>query len=373
MRIQVRFVTPAFLGNAEQSGQWRTPPFKALLRQWWRVVKAGQLIRDGTSDSRLHEALLTEEQTLFGYVGSEGNTDSKARRSRILVRLNDWHPGTLETWDQGQVGSYTYLGYGPLSSNQRDHPSGLSHQPAIDAGDTSSLALSYPTVAEEELRKTLSLINWFGTIGSRSRNGWGSLQLEGERLQRFVSNDELLTQNTRPITECIKLDWPHQFCTDEKGLLIWMTKSFRDWAAVLRHLTEVKRGKMRGSEFITKGFRTSLPLSREAGDIGERHILGYPVTDPPAGPKHRYRIDGWREDSRLPSQIRFKVMKTDDGYRALIYHLAFRLPNTLLTADTTPEDARRKQAWFNPAEQLVIWKKVHRFLDRAEGLHRIGD
>ena len=33
----VRFTTPAFLGDAEQNGAWRTPPFKALLRQWWRV------------------------------------------------------------------------------------------------------------------------------------------------------------------------------------------------------------------------------------------------------------------------------------------------------------------------------------------------
>jgi hypothetical protein len=34
------FLTPAFLGAAEQSGRWRTPPVKALLRQWWRVVWA---------------------------------------------------------------------------------------------------------------------------------------------------------------------------------------------------------------------------------------------------------------------------------------------------------------------------------------------
>src|SRR5690606_24563642 len=40
LKYQVRFLTPAFLGNAEQSGQWRTPPFKALLRQWWRVAYA---------------------------------------------------------------------------------------------------------------------------------------------------------------------------------------------------------------------------------------------------------------------------------------------------------------------------------------------
>jgi len=31
-KYQVRFVTPAFLGDFEQAGRWRTPPFKALLR-----------------------------------------------------------------------------------------------------------------------------------------------------------------------------------------------------------------------------------------------------------------------------------------------------------------------------------------------------
>ena len=33
MSYEVSFLTPppAFLGNAEQNGQWRTPPFKALL------------------------------------------------------------------------------------------------------------------------------------------------------------------------------------------------------------------------------------------------------------------------------------------------------------------------------------------------------
>ncbi len=43
LTYQVGFNTPAFLGNAEQQAQWRTPPFKALLRQWWRVVKAPEV------------------------------------------------------------------------------------------------------------------------------------------------------------------------------------------------------------------------------------------------------------------------------------------------------------------------------------------
>lgn len=35
----IGFATPAFLGNAGQQAQWRTPPIKALLRQWWRVLE----------------------------------------------------------------------------------------------------------------------------------------------------------------------------------------------------------------------------------------------------------------------------------------------------------------------------------------------
>ena len=35
---QLRVQTPAFLDNAQQQGQWRTLPFKALLRQWWQVL-----------------------------------------------------------------------------------------------------------------------------------------------------------------------------------------------------------------------------------------------------------------------------------------------------------------------------------------------
>ena len=34
----IGFVTPAFLGDSEQKGAWRTPPFKTLIRRWWRVV-----------------------------------------------------------------------------------------------------------------------------------------------------------------------------------------------------------------------------------------------------------------------------------------------------------------------------------------------
>jgi hypothetical protein len=41
-QLHIQFHTPAFMGDANQSGRWRTPPFKAQLRQWWRVAYAAQ-------------------------------------------------------------------------------------------------------------------------------------------------------------------------------------------------------------------------------------------------------------------------------------------------------------------------------------------
>jgi CRISPR-associated protein Cmr1 len=50
LSYQISFTTPAFLGNAGQDAQWRTPPLKALLRQWWRVA---QKARTATDEPRL--------------------------------------------------------------------------------------------------------------------------------------------------------------------------------------------------------------------------------------------------------------------------------------------------------------------------------
>src|SRR5690625_5559265 len=84
---QLRFLTPAFLGNAEQRAQWRTPPFKALLRQWWRVVYAAE--RHFKVDL---QAMRKAEGDLFGHAGlqhtSLRNKDSKqARQSLLRMRL----------------------------------------------------------------------------------------------------------------------------------------------------------------------------------------------------------------------------------------------------------------------------------------------
>ena len=85
--FQLRFLNPAFLGNADQTGQWRTPPIKALLRQWWRVAyaaEAGFAVDVG--------AMRDDEGRLFGTAADAGHSN----QSRLRIRLGGWERGQVE-------------------------------------------------------------------------------------------------------------------------------------------------------------------------------------------------------------------------------------------------------------------------------------
>ena len=131
LKYSVRFLTPAFLGNAAQSGQWRTPPFKALLRQWWRVAVAWEEGYD-------HEKLREREAVLFGHAWWKNDKDKEgrpvaARASAVRIRLDHWSEGKLRSWDglerakvnhpetKFQIGPQLYLGYGPLDGKGGRH------------------------------------------------------------------------------------------------------------------------------------------------------------------------------------------------------------------------------------------------------------
>ena len=105
----LKFLTPAFLGNAEQNGVWRTPPIKALLRQWWRVAYAAERQFDVDVASMRHE-----EGLLFGHAWLEDDRDEHgnkvaARKSAVRLRLN-----ALEQQSAWAVGSprCCSVGYG---------------------------------------------------------------------------------------------------------------------------------------------------------------------------------------------------------------------------------------------------------------------
>lgn len=90
-QLTVRFLTPAFLGDARQAGRWRTPPFKHLLREWWRVAWVAEHRGPvDVGDMRREEALLFGHAWLEddAYTQPSGRRiPTSSRKSQVRLRL----------------------------------------------------------------------------------------------------------------------------------------------------------------------------------------------------------------------------------------------------------------------------------------------
>ena len=360
---QISFNVPAFLGDAEQKSVWRTPPFKALLQQWWRVVVAKEHDYDWRN-------IRESEGRLFGHAWLDNG--SWAMRSRVRIRLEQFKPGTLEKdkWQFNEkkvshpevgfgVGSDLYLGFGPLLYSKENKRTELK-QTAIRAEDKNSLTLIYPKQNEETFKQIMQLIHWFGSSGGRSRNGWGSVAvktvdltsaeatstslLESEPLQDYatlLNGKADFTPFQRPLIDCLTLDWPHAIGQDEKGLLIWKTETCNTWMQVMRKLAEIKIG-----------YRKSLSVTNP---FDERQILALPVT--------HHTLKDLKND-RVANQLRAKVIQHQGHFYGLIFHLPCKIPKTV--SDKLKQPAAQNLL----ANQETVWRKVHRHLDQH--LQRTG-
>lgn len=350
--------TPAFLGGADQRGTWRTPPIKALIREWWRIAVARDV-------GYRHAELKQHETALFGTAADEAGGDN--RQSRIRLALAHWHEGQCKAWPAGEsrvthpevkdrntgkprpVGSELYLGFGPLTNEPGTGTrlkKEIKDNAALQAGEDNQFSLALPDTEQADLHRALTLAHWFGTIGGRSRNGWGSLlwtAAEGSPALPALSRAALENSGcTRPLRQCLDLDWPHAIGSDGIGVLVWRSReAFRDWHEAMTFLA-----------------RTKIAFRHHLGFVGgqphreaqPRHALAYPVTN--------HKVPAWEGQGkgRLANTLRFKLHSEADGrLRAVIYHTPCRPPSTL------PHNL----------DLLDTWQRVHRFLDAQPTLARL--
>lgn len=334
--LTIRFNSPAFLGGADQRGAWRTPPFKAQLRHWWRMVHFSKHGFDLSMSD-----LLTAESNLFGSAGT--GSDGSSSKSRVRLRLDHWRPGTLDEWrtlvkripldSESFVGGDRYMAYGPVSQRGT-----LTNPPAIAPDETAVLSIAYndQDSCTDGMTETLGLLSQFGAVGGRSRNGWGSYEL--------ADGDGILIATKVPMrdwTDCLAVDWPHAIGSDAKGALVWQTKeSSRTWDEVMSVLADTR---MRLRE--TFKFDTGV----DSNVVEDRHWLAYPVTKHP--------IKKWAQ-LRLPNSMRMKVLRDTDGrFTGQIFHVPHKPP-----------------AGFGPPGDLTrIWGEAHDFLDDQAPLVRAKD
>lgn len=347
LEYQISFTTPAFLGDAGQQAQWRTPPFKALMRQWWRVVKVREL-KYSDSDLRIAEG------QLFGMAADDAGD---SRQSRVRLRLKRWETGSLgnERWpraeikdvDAGQgrsIPADVYIGYGPvLAASRRDNrPNPTVGRRAIDPErQTNKLRIAFASDTSErqiaEVRQAVMLANWFGGVGSRSRNGWGSVVFSGDALSRMPKSLDELTPYVRPIQECLELDWPHAIGEDANGPLIWTGKPLKNWREAVLALAQARRAVRAAAKACGRG-----------RDISANQLVAYPVT------QSGNRV--WGERERMAGSLRLKVVQNGHGLVPVAVHLPCAVPE-ILRKRLSPQD----QQWVAD-NQSEVWRTVHRAL-----------
>lgn len=354
LEYDVSFATPAFLGNAEQQAQWRTPPFKAMIRHWWRIVKAPLVNFDV-------EALRQAEGRLFGAAADDGDS----RRSLVRFRLSGWSAVRVSTWDADDkiphpevtngagapmsIGAQLYLGYGPLTfkSGKTSLNTDAGRSALAPGEDGLLLTLIVPESFEQEVREAIQLADWFGSIGSRSRNGWGSLQMvarpDTPPIPRLSVS--LLSPYLRDLALCLQRDWPHAVGSCDGRPLVWLIPPQDSWRKLVRELASIK------ITFRTHPKTMSL-VGVPKGKFAPRHLLAYPVTH------HGVSGNHWGNQGRLANQIRFKAFKDANRWRGVIVHTPSRLPEEML-ADL-PAGVRGELSTV----ALAAWREVHGILDK---------
>lgn len=401
--------TPAFLGGADQSSEWRTCSLKGVLRTWWRVVYGRRINYD---EAELRE----KEGQLWGHAWLEhrdrrGGPQKWFWQARLRVvlkpiegdgrwqgqlRKEQWpqrtpkveHPWVeprrgMESGPHGGalIDPLLYLAYGPVTTR------GLKTPPAMAPGQAARLRIAWrgslSAEDREDLEATLEALHLFGGLGGRSRNGWGSVRLTSQPSEAASSRHDLeqclgsfLQRYVQPLERCLQLDWCHAPSKVGEQPNVWRARSSTSsWQEALKTIAEAKiaifenLGKVEDLQDISANKDI-----REDGRyawVTTRHVINYPVTNHGVKAwgeirRRRNRQTGEMEPllaqtERLANQLCFKVHElAENGARRFLpiaFHLAHRVPAVLL--EKLPED---QQEQVRDSEARV-WQRVHELLN----------
>lgn len=275
----------------------------------------------------------------------------------VRLRLSHWNVGQLKHWPGHEtlnhpevrrpVSSDLYLGYGPLQNGGASRGTALKTQAAIQAREHATLNLALPEAHMEDISTALWLIDRYGTVGGRSRNGWGALSLEPANEQSPPLRGLLAQGLARNWKEALTSDWPHAVGMDAQGALVWQTRPFPDWPELMQELARLKIG-LRTQFMFTTGEGAPRPE--------DRHWISYPVT--------RHSVRDWGANARLPNSLRFKVrpaLSDAQSGAQQVVGVIFHMP-------CLPPPA------FQPQLPAItrVWERVHAFLDdESQQLTRI--
>lgn len=175
IKLGLRFLTPAFTGGPDRtSAELRPPTIKGMLRFWWRALQAE------------NPGLKSAEGAIFGDGGGNGKV------SRFMIRVQSSGLSQFITKDslpRNKHTAYTvrgfslnileYLAYGTYTYDKTKKCNVFDRE-YIKPGFRFDLMFLLPKKEQtlEELLQAFRVFFWFGGLGAKSRNGFGSFTVE---------------------------------------------------------------------------------------------------------------------------------------------------------------------------------------------------
>ena len=286
---EIEFITPAFIGGANQQAELRPASFVGLLRWWWRVLK-GQ---------KNTEKLFNEESEIFGNQKKAGKVWVRIRNKSISVGKDVKSDNGLHWYYNKKIGQlegkHAGIGYLFFSAvlNERDY---------LTPG--SGFVLEFVGEKESLLQATASLwaLATFGGVGTRARRGGGNIQILNSHFLDMVPKEPLPDWLRSQYISSLRI-------VQGSGLIrsVYVSKAkFKSWIEALNDI---------GKSFME--YR-----SRNKRRIFEMGAFGLPI---------RYRGNVFlkpEKHNRRASPLILKIIKVEDGYRWMAVWLDGKfLPN----------------------------------------------
>ena len=300
LKFEIEFITPTFLGGANGDAEIRTAPFKSLLRRWWRIVKSNLKPKElWKQESRLFGSTEKDPDSKDGKTPfGKSKIDLKIVKSEIEYgegRLNfgklddsftNDSPIPLRSSSTGPIYVASYLGYGAVGKRSY-----------IEPGKKLMFTLDVPREHKDDMIQTLYYIDFFGTIGSKSKNGFGSIAvkpigfdfedcgIDSQNVNKVLNlkdkNDEDAKDDKNEKKD--EKNYPNSIVSDSYGFMIWATEEDARYENIMKTLCDI---------YVRAKRKLILPLF---GAAKESQL--------PYGAK------------RLPSLLTLKVAKNDENDR----------------------------------------------------------
>lgn len=284
--LKLKVVTPLYNRGTEDDVGLKIPSLRGVLRFWWRALQSENNI----------PRLKLEEQLVFG--GISGNALASPVKFR-LIKEPDSEPIPFSKSTVSGNAKYLSLGIFGMGAEL--------DRLCIESGSY-HVAMQYPQELYHDLRQALLAFHYFGNLGAKARNGFGSLYLENFR--EFCDD---LSDTPAKFLKSIELSTtlPHYSAFSDKTLLFESKETFATGGDALASISKMYKG-MRA----TVGNHEYEPIERK-NDYSIRKYLSFPI-GPGVKEMHIFR----NTNGRYSKPYFFKVyQQAPNEYKVLVLNL----------------------------------------------------